>query len=505
MQKAYSSKYFNLYLLLLLLYSGFIFNICEAAGNTETEILFSDEHVEIPEETPRFDITISKRVLHNVFGFGVQIQQDDDRAEQVIKDLKLKYVRVEIGPTWMYLEERLKSNAGQDEVNEYVERNFNIDFANRLSNAQRIWRLSKKYDFKIILNFFDIPYDWRYRSKGSKYLFLKKKNVKIFGKLWLGIINYLNKNGLKPDYLELANEPDGNWNGGIFPEQYDELIRFVRHGLDLQNLESVSIIGPGLTNLEKDEKTEMQFAALSENGVDSLSAWSTHTWDEWHQQDEDYSHNLMRAQWEKFRSIAIEKDKQLEKPIFVTEYSSASIKYFGEKLSMYKQEDVPLAVDTHSYARRVYQNTLINMNYGANVQIIWSAAGQDWDDKYNGLISKPSEGSKKRPMYGSLMTLIPYIPSMSEVLESAYEEEMDLVISTVRAGKKLVLGISNPMPYDQIADIDLSEFKIKNIEKSIKHQFDVIDSAQMNIKSKGDKLEARIPADTTTTIVISLL
>ncbi len=451
-----------------------------------------------------FNIKIFDRIRSQFFGFGAQIYPDDHRAEQVIKDLNLRYVRAEIGPSWLLLKERPLIGAGQDEVNGYVERNFNIDYPDRLSSAENIWKWAAQYDLKIILNFFDIPGEWAELRKDLNRRVLKDKCVLDFGKLWLGIIHYIKQRNLIPDYLELANEPDGDWNCGILPEQYDRLIRYVRKGLDDLHLESVAIIGPGLSNLEKNGLTKQQIDGLSMEGANSIYAWSTHTWDEWHQQSCDQSHNLMRSQWEKFVCAVKKRDHLLKKPIFVTEYSSASIKFFGQSYGVGKYDQGPLAVNTHPYARRVFQNTLINLNKGANVMIFWSATGQDWDDKYNGLISKPSEGSKKRPMHGSLMTLMPYISPMSEVMDVSHDDELDMVVSAVKSDEQLVVAISNPMPYEQFADIDLSAFQIKEIVKSIRHQLDIIGSAAVNILLREKIMQVKMPADTTTTVIIEL-
>lgn len=438
------------------------------------------------------------------FGFGAQVYPGDNRTEQVIRDLNLRYIRAEIGPSWSLLRERPLTGAKQEEVDRYVERNFNIDYPDRLSSARTVWDWAKQYDLKIILNFFDIPGEWIEWREGLKRRTLKDKNIRDFGKLWLGIIRYIKQHRLIPHYLELANEPDGDWNGAILPEQYDKLIRFVRSGLDGQHLESVGIIGPGLSNLEKDGRTEQQINGLSEEGVRSISAWSTHTWDEWHQQTNDQSHHLMRAQWNKFVYTIRQRDRLLRKPIFVTEYSSASIKFFGQSYGTYKYGRIPLAVDTHPYARRVYQNTLINLNRGANVLIIWSATGQEWDDKYNGLISRPSEGSKERPMHKSLMTLMPYISPMDQLLEVSHDDALDMVVTAVKSDDQLVIAISNPMPYEQFADIDLCDFQVMEITKSIRHQFDIIDTAAMNISLNKETMNVKMPADTTTTVIIEL-
>ncbi|MGR3219569.1 MAG: hypothetical protein ACUZ8H_07095 [Candidatus Anammoxibacter sp.] len=449
------------------------------------------------------NIKISNKVHSRFFGFGAQVYPGDKRAEQVIRDLKLSYIRVEIGPAWSLLKERPLIGAEQNEVNRYVERNFNIDYPDRLLHAKQIWDLADQYNLKIILNFFDIPGEWAEWREDLGRRILKDRNVIDFAKLWLGIIHYIKQRELIPDYLELANEPDGDWNGGFLPEQYDKLIRLVRNGLDNQHLNSIGIIGPGLSNLEKDGRTEQQINGLSSEGVDSIYAWSTHTWDEFHQTG-DQTHRLMRSHWEKFVNTIRQRDHLLRKPIFVTEYSSGSTNFLGQSYSLSKNEQVPLAVDTHSYARRAFQNTLINLNHGANVMIFWSATGQDWDDKYNGLISKPSEGSKKRPMHGSLMTLMPYISPMSEVLDVLHDNELDMVITAVKSDKQLLVAISNPMPHEQFVDLDLSDFQIKEVVKSIRHQLDIIDTAEMNISLHEKIMQVKMPSDSTLTVIIQL-
>ena len=450
------------------------------------------------------NIKILDKIRTQFFGFGAQVQQGDNRTEQVIRDLRLSYIRTEIGPSWSLLKERPLIGAEQNEVNRYVERNFNSDFPDRLSNAKKIWNWAEQYNLKIILNFFDIPGEWVEWRNDLNRRIIKDSNVIDFGKLWLGIIHYINRYNLIPDYLELANEPDGDWNGGILPDQYDRLVRYVHNGLKEMYLDPICIIGPGLSNLEKDGQTENQINGLSIEGAKSIYAWSTHAWDEWHKQSIDQSHHLMRSQWQKFVYAIGQRDHLLKKPIFVTEYSSASIKFFGQSYSLSKYEQLPLAVDTHPYARRVFQNTIINLNHGANVMIFWSATGQNWDDKYNGLISKPSEGSKKRPMYKSLMTLMPYIYPMSEILDVLHDNVLDMVIAAVKSEEQLVIAISNPMPYEQFADIDLSDFQIKELKKSIRHQFDIIDTAEMNIFLHEKIMQVKMPADTTTTVIIQL-
>jgi hypothetical protein len=412
-------------------------------------------------------------------GFGAHIWAGDAIGKAVVKDLKLRYVRVDVCPKWGdQTKEKPPLIGSVEDCLEYVKHNFD---KGRLEKARELSTFAKEKSLKVILVLFGVPNAWFINITNVSPI-SALAHVAPFANLWYAILFYLNKYGFKPDYVELANEPDLDSDGKINHAVYPLLIKVVRSlldddqlgkklsaslqwNVDVHALKKVGLIGPGLARM----KTGKEWIDSLDNlGVPALAGWSTHTWDE-ADRNFDQDPQFFRTQWDSFREAVGTKAPKFDKPIIVTEYGTKTTKFGGENFrSPDHERGGRSASETWPFALRTLEHTLSLLNGGANALLIWEAADQIWHELSWGLATLYW---KARLAYHALRPLYREAPAEAEVIPQTPQGGLSSV--ALRGEGRLVVTLVN-------SDLERKK-RILKFHKNI-----LVDESKAKVYSQGD-------------------
>ncbi|MGD9109304.1 MAG: hypothetical protein PVG93_00055 [Phycisphaerales bacterium] len=364
-------------------------------------------------------------VSHQFVGFGAQVWPGDMRVGTVFADLHIKYIRMCPGGC-----SSPPTDATQVQMDAYVDSEYNG--TNRGDNIIASLQMADGLDIQVILNMFGGPAAWLGTNNR-----LKSENLDDFARLWASQVYFFKSRGLRVNYIELANEPEGDWNIYIPGADYNTVVKLVRQELDSRGLTDVGIVGPGLAYLYHGPTW---IGALDSDGRAALACWSTHAWDEgWGHTDALPS--FLDQRWQDYFGDAVNSvDPTHSKPIIVTEYATGVRTYNG---IMYGDD----FTETNQFAQRCYENSLTLVNNGANVLCYWEAANQSWQT------SPPWYGflridSSLRTVYYALLTLAPHIPDDAMVIRKTWDDPVISAAGFIGDNdNKLVLAFANSSPF----------------------------------------------------------
>jgi hypothetical protein len=357
-------------------------------------------------------------VSHQFAGFGAQIWPGDTRVESLIASLNMEYVRMKFGGNW-----NPPTDATQAEMDAYVASQYDSN-----TSIRNTYAILMQHDVAVIGNYFEGPSGWLGTNNT-----LKSENFDDFVRLWGSIAYYMQNNSMPIRYIEMFNEPEGDWNIKVPGASYNTIVKLMRSELDSRGLTNVGIVGPGLAYLYHGPDW---ISALDNDGKAALECWSTHAWDEgWAHQDALPS--FLDQRWQDYFGAAVDSaDPSHSKPIIVTEYATGVRTYngvtFGDEVT-----------DTSQFAQRCYENTLTLVNNGANVLCYWEAANQSWQNGQN----EPMSGlmrtnSTLRPVYYAFSTLMPFIPDNAMVLRKTWNDP-NISTAGFAGDNQLVLAFAN--------------------------------------------------------------
>jgi len=334
-----------------------------------------------------------------LMGFGAQIWSGDTRIESILTPLNLKYVRMKFGGSWAP-----PTDATQAQMDAYVASQYDGNASIRTTYA-----MLNRLGIKVIANQFEGPPAWL----GSGHR-LNSANFDDMARLWGSIAYYMQDHNMPISYIEMFNEPEGDWNVYVPGADYNNVAILLRAELDSRGLTNVKICGPGLAILGN---APNWFNALDSTGVASLGAWSTHAWDEgWGHTDALPSYLDSRYKIY-FDPYVLAKDPNRTKPVIITEYATGVLTYNGVTFTSDE------AYDSNQFAERAFENTLTLINNGANILAYWQAADLDWMTQgTSGFMRKQSNGSTLRPVYYAMTTLMPLIPDGASVLTKTWND-----------------------------------------------------------------------------------
>jgi hypothetical protein len=337
-----------------------------------------------------------------------------------------------------------------------------------------------------------------------------------FAAWWRDQVITLDSNGCKPEYIDLMNEPDsgGAWSTGITPSDWASLVKQVRSNLDAAGYSDVGIAGPGLTNLNWDNKNSQYIGALDAQGVAALAAFSYHAWDDGDICGDDYSGgaSCLEGQWPDFGLSCDAKDPA--KPKWITEYATKENVFHG--VTYPPSDNAPSgysAACSMSFAVRTYENTLVHINQGASVPYYWSAG--DGGGKVWGYIS----GGFKRCVYYTLKDLSTKIPVGASVVSAPSQASDPLYAGVFVDGSKVIVCISNDDDAEHTDTIQLqnapnnlgyTEAVARVIDQWNDPSTEIPDTCQLinrtlSIVDEGGgsySFDVTLPADSTLTIVL---
>lgn len=363
---------------------------------------------------------------HPFYGFGAQIWPGDSRVETLFTNLHLKYLRMCPGGCL-----NPPTDVNQAQMDAYVNSEYNG--TTRGNNIIASLQMAANHDVNVIfIKFGCVPSSWL--TTGNQ---LKSGNFDDFARVWASEVLFFKSRGLRVNYIELFNEPEGDWNVYCPGADYNTVVKLVRAELNSRGLNDVGIIGPGLAYLYYGPDW---ISALDSDGKNALAAWSTHAWDEgWGHTDALPS--FLDQRWKNYFGAAVNSaDPCHNKQIIVTEYATGVRTFNGVTFG------ADVVVDSNQFAERCYENSLTLANNGANVLCFWEAADQSWESApLWGLMRQPSQGSTLRPVYYALSTLAPYIPDNAMVLTKTWDDN-EISAAGFTDGNQLVLAFANSGP-----------------------------------------------------------
>lgn len=372
-------------------------------------------------------------------GLGAQVWAGNRGGLDAVEQIGGRFVRAHHGTNFFSFDDQPPADdngvVGDNfaAMKSYIAANFNGPSGSEpwhLPNITGMQAWATSNQVEIILNEFQIA-DSFLNSQG---IAMPSNRVDDFATFWGAMVSYLDDQGVRPKYVELANEPNGTWNGRISGPNYNTLVKQTRALLDEHGYGNVGILGPGLNYLGN----TVWIDALDQDGVDSLAGWSSHTWD-------DYLGIDDRAQI--FRDAVRARDPS--KPIFITEYATDKHVFGG---TTYGDPDAGGdAADRPEFAVEVLNNTLALVNNGASSLLYWEGADQPWNTIRWGL-RRVNGGS--RPVARALAFLTEQLPEDAVVVEPPADDG-PLTVSGFLGGDRFVLAATNTTENEVTTTIQL--------------------------------------------------
>ena len=365
--------------------------------------------------------------LGDYLGYGIGIHTSDVDFPKAFDDLQPHFVRMEFGPRWELVAEEIPSGKTVDEYVSYLQRNYDGDFPDRLEKARTSHQFLRERGIQIIKIRFELPYHWRAKDGSNQFL---SEHIEDLARFHTGHLKFLSENGIHIDYMELANEPDGPWNGHLMPYDYAHLLErcdtlFEEHGFG-----EVKLLGPGLTFLNLHNTPQPYFEALVDIGPKHLDGWSTHIWDE-----AEFTHSLPEytyGVWKPFLELVEKVDPERKKPLFVTEYASDIIDFGDQKWASPRDQVTDTVVDQWPHAVRVIANSITNLNRGTNGLVVYRLSDTHWHDTGWGVMTqKTPPDFEPKPVYHALANTLATLPRNSTILAPTWYDHNDPITLSI--------------------------------------------------------------------------
>ena len=360
--------------------------------------------------------------VHRPFlGFGAQLWPGDSSGLQALTVLDFQWVRMNFGPNWDSVTPQPPTTADFQQMLSYVTANFNGDFPSRLTESVSAIQEAQAAGLTVILNQFKIPDSWLTSSDR-----LRSSNVDEFAYYWAAVLTLLDQNGARPEYVELANEPNGTWNGRLEPSVYNAFVKRARQELDAAGFGNVKIVGPGLSEMRLNDA---YFNALDADAIDAIDAWSTHTWDDFANWD---------ARFAVFEAGVNQADPTGSKPIFVTEYATSIDEFDDVRYDNNETGGSNPASEAPGFAIEVVRNSIRLVNSGVGALVYWEAADQPWNSLTWGLRDR---NGVYRPTVNALFPFVNSTTGMSTLVNSIDDDRIAALASPFENGMARLVSV----------------------------------------------------------------
>jgi hypothetical protein len=227
---------------------------------------------------------------------------------------------------------------------------------------------------------------------------------------------------LLPRYVEVVNEPDGNWNTQITPEGYAQLVADLQGLFREQGLSGVGILGPGTATMRAGVPyIEKGMSVAGRQTYSGLSGISVHAWD-------SRSGGVDGVAGIPTGLVRI--SRELGLPVFVTEYNEDSSKWSppafacGPRTPVSARCTGTTGYDAVGYGVAVVAQALKLISDGASALVFWEAQDQSWGRSYGALRAD----GRRKPSADALTTILPLI-------------DRDATVQTTRQSPDNVKGI----------------------------------------------------------------
>lgn len=419
----------------------------------------------------RFD---ARQISHELYGFGTQIWATElsDGVLNTLRALDIDYVRFSITSSTSDFGKPIPIDASPLDMDKFIQANF--DTKSRLALAKKLFAATKEMNISTVLLIWAAPQPWQ-PAKNE----LLPEYIDDFARLWGAIVQYMSNQGMRPDYIELVNEPHGKWNTFIRPPLYNRLAKLVREDLDRRGLREVGILGPGVGAQTGHKWVD----ELDGEGRKALFGWSAHNYET----DKKSATGVFAP----FAEAA--KGAVANKPIFLTEYSTRKLTYgdrhFPRKSGKASVPPDQQVTSSTFYAVQVFQNTLSLINAGANSLFYWQAGDYSWSGT-SGLIDRYG---KPKPVFTALRTLYPNIPDHAKVLKPL-QTDAAMTAAAFSHDDRVVLALANNSPHPVTRRVVLSPpMKPVKIEAEAYENGQTV-AKQVSMSADGSTFTVSLPA-----------
>jgi hypothetical protein len=320
---------------------------------------------------------------------------------------------------------------------EFISKNFNGDYTNRLTNAISISNVAQNLGIEIIFLNWQVPVtSWLIAPETFREL--KEERVDDYACFVTEVVKYLTDKGVKISYLEPTNEPSITHNTKIPPKLYNTFVSTLTTYLDKRELSGTKILGPGLAYLNHNNTCITWVKALSDDGVAAISVWASHAWDPVFFPDEREA-DILRMKLEECHKAMKEQERPGQpKPVFITEYA---------------------CVNDPGNGICAVENTLTLLDQGANAVVYWYLREQYWDlDPDNRERALLTRDHGEKPTFTALSSVLPFISGDEvEVLETQIEGRITPTSFYKANNNELIIVLVNSYTQSENVFIDFTD------------------------------------------------
>jgi len=376
------------------------------------------------------------QLLHQIEGFGGNAWIGDPGALGFLGELGMSWVRLNLNGVSEFKEVGMPRDA-------YVD---HFDRATEWDRMAYLWSIKESKKLKFMLVSYGAPSIWL--GDGNE---LPLSHAEDLGFLWAAAMKAFADRGYIPEYIELFNEPDGEWDAYCPPLVYNEVVKAARRELDRFNLQEIKIVGPGRAQADLGELDDW-IEGLDPEGLDAHDALSIHGWT-W-AGPVSHSSQYVRESTSGFYISADSVDPARNKPRMMTEFLSKDYVIDGIKYNNQADTYLDTAVDTVSFAVHVTEDLLWHLDRGCNTVLIWQLADQWWETAGWGLMRRFEDGYAKKPIFHSLSILLPQIASGFRVINTEHDGEV--YVSAFGRENTVVVALVNSTEERQVQGVSFS-------------------------------------------------
>ncbi len=314
--------------------------------------------------------------------------------------LRLRYVRIEPSPNWAYYAGKIPPGMTLDQFRGFAARKFETDWKKYSRRLRKFHGALTRREIKVFWVMYQLPFNWLIGKQRNR---LSPAHHDDYLHMWLSQLSYYRSKGVVPYAIEMANEPDGWWNGRMTAADYHRLATRFRALLDQHGFRDVKIGGPGLSSLNLYHDNGDWIADMPDDAFAALDFFTMHGWDEVLHPGAGL--NFMRGQWVPFKQATLKRDPNRTRRVILTEFSSEVTHFGGKGRHSPRSRALYSAMESPAFALRVTANALMHLNHGVSVPMIWRLSDHVQDKTTWGLIAaKPRR--YKRPAFFHLEKMI---------------------------------------------------------------------------------------------------
>lgn len=237
------------------------------------------------------------------------------------------------------------------------------------------------------------------------------------------------------DFVELSNEPDGNWTVSITTSQFTTLLKDVYTQLATLAPNS-KIAGPGVSHMDWSGGTDSYVNSIVKDStaLSNLGAWSVHEYIystvfgvPYENKDAGTSINGYGETGARYffpKWYGTPKSYGPSKPVIISEVGTKATGFHGHSYSPPNEADLCTTgtssdctiVNTTSFGVRLYTYLISLLAGGANAALYWEAMDQTWNTSGLGLLDI---NAKQKDNYFAMLPLFQNIVPNSTVLVSS--------------------------------------------------------------------------------------